>query len=73
MYKNTLNINTQKSIHIICVYKVHSWSIFIKNFQTKIQKFYKHCPIIIMGKFNVDILKDNNQTKKEERIIIFHE
>ncbi len=49
------------------MYRVHSCSIFIftHNFQTIIRHFPKHCPIIIMGKFNVDILKDNNQTKKK--------
>ncbi len=32
-------------------------------------KFHKHCPIIIMGDFNVDILKDNNQPKNKRTII----
>jgi hypothetical protein len=31
----------------------------------------KHCPIIIMGDFNVEIIKDNNQPKKTIAII-FH-
>jgi endonuclease/exonuclease/phosphatase family metal-dependent hydrolase len=58
----TFNINTQKTIHIICVHKIHSCSIstFLNNLQTIIQQSPKHCPIIIMGDFNVDILKDNN-------------
>ncbi len=46
-----------KSIHIVCVYKTHSCSIstFLHNLHTIIQQFPKHCPIIIMGDFNVDI------------------
>ncbi len=69
----TFNINTQKLIHIVCVYKGHSCSIstFLNNLQIIIQRSPKHCPIIIMGNFNVEILKDNNQPKKT-RIIIFH-
>jgi hypothetical protein len=27
----------------------------------------EHCPIIIMGEFNVDILKNNNQAKKKKK------
>jgi endonuclease/exonuclease/phosphatase family metal-dependent hydrolase len=63
----TFNINTRKTIHIICVYRIHSClvSTFLKKFQTIIQHCPKHCPIIIMGDFNVDILKDNNQTKNK--------
>ncbi len=43
------NINTRITIHIICVYKVHSCWIFtfLNNFQTMIQQYLKHCPIII--------------------------
>jgi exonuclease III len=69
------DINTWKVIHIVCVYKSHSCSIFtfLNNFQTIIQQYPKHCPIIIMGDFNVDVLKDNNQAqKKKTRAIIFH-
>jgi len=68
----TFNINTQKVIHIVCVYRSHSCSIstFLNN-QIIIQRSPKHCPIIIMGNFYVEILKDNNQPKKT-RIIIFH-
>ncbi len=53
----TFNINTQKTTYIVCVYKVHSSSIstFLNNLQTIIQKSPEHCPIIIMGDFNVDI------------------
>jgi endonuclease/exonuclease/phosphatase family metal-dependent hydrolase len=56
------------------VYKVHSCSIstFLNNLQTIIQQFPEHCPIIIMGDFNVDILKDNNQPRKKTKTIIFH-
>jgi hypothetical protein len=35
------------------------------NLKTIIQQSPKHYPIIIMGDFNVDILKDNNQPKKK--------
>jgi hypothetical protein len=60
-------------IYIYIVYRVHSCSIstFLNNLQTIIQKFLEHCPIIIMGNFNVDILKNNNQPRKK-RTIIFH-
>jgi hypothetical protein len=70
----TFNINTWKAIPIVCVYRVRSCSIFmfLNNFQTIMQQSPKHCPIIIMGEFNVDILKDNNQAKKIKIIIIFH-
>jgi len=56
------------------VYKVHSSSIstYLNNLQTIIREFPEHCPIIIMGDFNVDIIKNNNQQKKT-RTIIFHE
>jgi len=52
-------------IYIVCVYKVHSCSIFtlLNNLQNIIQQPLEHCLIIIMGDFNVDILKDNNQPK----------
>ncbi len=48
------------------MYKVHLClvSTFLNNFQTIIQHSPEHCPIIKMGNFNVDILKDNNQEKK---------
>jgi hypothetical protein len=47
------NINTQKVIHIVCVYKVHSCSIFIflNNLQTIIQHSFEHYLIIIMKYF----------------------
>jgi endonuclease/exonuclease/phosphatase family metal-dependent hydrolase len=68
------NINARKTIHIICVYKIHSCSIstFLNNLQTIIQQYPEHCPIIIVGDFNVDVLKKNNQAKKRTRTIIFH-
>jgi len=67
----TFNTNTQKTIYIICLYKAHSCSkfTFLNNLQTIIQQFLKHYPIIIMGDFNVDILKDNNQPKKKNYYI----
>jgi hypothetical protein len=42
-----------KKMHIECVYRVHSCSIFtfLNNFQTIIQQSFEHCPIIIMGDF----------------------
>ncbi len=51
------------------MYKIHSCSIFtfLNNLQTIIQQYPKHCPIIIMGNFNVEILKDNNQAKKKKK------
>jgi hypothetical protein len=57
--------NTRSAMYIVCVYKVHSCSIstLLNNIQTIIQQFLEHCPIIIMGYFNVDILKNNNQPK----------
>ncbi len=59
------NINTRKSIYCVCVYGVHSCSIstFLNNLQTIIQQSLEHCPIIIMGDLNVDILRDNSQPK----------
>ncbi len=67
-YITTFNINTRKTIHIVCVYKTHSCSIstFLNNLQTIIQQYPEHYPIIIMGDFNVNVLKDNNQTKKNK-------
>jgi endonuclease/exonuclease/phosphatase family metal-dependent hydrolase len=55
------------------VYEAHSCSFFtfLNNFQTLIQHSPEHCPIIIMGDFNVDILKDNNQTKKNQELLNF--
>jgi len=56
-YITTFNTNTRKTIYIVCVYKAHSCSIFtfLNNLQTIIQQSSKHCLIIIMGDFNVDI------------------
>ncbi len=51
----------------------HSCSIFtfLNNLQTIIQQSPKHCLIIIMGDFNVDILKDNNQAKNKQELLYF--
>ncbi len=67
----TFNTNTRKIIYVVCVYRVHSCSIFtfLKNIQTIIQQSHKHCPITIMGDFNVDILKDNNQPKNKQELL----
>jgi len=61
-YITTFNIDTHKKIHIVCAYKIHSCSIskFLINFQIIIQHSSKYWPIIIMGNFNVNILKNNN-------------
>jgi hypothetical protein len=55
------------------MYRAHSCSIFtfLNNLQTIIQHSPEHCLIIIMGDFDADILKDNNQAKKT-KAIIFH-
>jgi exonuclease III len=55
------------------VYKVHSCSIFtfLNNLQTIIQQSFEHCPIIIMGDFNVEIIKDNNQPKNKQELLYF--
>jgi exonuclease III len=62
-----------KKIHIVCVYKAHSSSIFtfLNNLQTIIQQSFEHCPIIIMGDFNVGILKNNNQAKKKKQELLY--
>jgi len=65
--------NTRKIIYIVCVCRIHSCSIstFPNNLQTIIQQSPKYCPIIIIGNFNVDILKDNNQPKHKQEILYF--
>ncbi len=69
----TFNINTRKAIYIACVDIAHSHSIstFFNNFQTIIQQFIEHCLIIIMGDFNVDILKNNNQPTNKQELLYF--
>jgi hypothetical protein len=56
----------KKKKHIVCVYGVHSCSLFQNfiNFQNIIQHLPKSCPIIILWGFNVDILKEKNHAKK---------
>lgn len=46
----TFNINAQKVIHTICVYRTHSClvSTFVNNLQALIQNFRSCCPIIIL-------------------------
>ncbi len=63
-----------EKIHIVCVYKIHSCSIsiFLNKLQIIIQHFSEHCPIIIMGDFNVDILKNNNHGKNKKGLFRFH-
>ncbi len=55
------------------MYRAHSCSIstFLNNLQTIIQQSPEHCPIIIMGDFYVDILKDNNQAKTKQELLYF--
>ncbi len=55
------------------MYKAHSCSIstFLNNLQIIIQQFPEHCPIMIMGDFNVGILKDNNQLKNKQELLYF--
>jgi len=63
------NINTWKAIHSVFMYRAHSCSVFtfLNNLQTIIQHFLEHCLIIIMGDFDVDILKTIiKQTKKQK-------
>jgi endonuclease/exonuclease/phosphatase family metal-dependent hydrolase len=62
-----------KKKKIVCVYKVHSCSVstFQNNLQIIIQHSPEHCPIIIVGDFNVHILKDNNQAKKKQELLDF--
>jgi len=57
-----INIDTWKAIHNVFMYRAHSCSIFtfLNNLQTIIQHSPKHCLIIIMRDFDVDILKNNN-------------
>jgi exonuclease III len=56
-------------MYILCVYKTHSRSIFtfLKKIQNIIEHSLKHCPIIILGDFNVDILEDNNHAQKTKK------
>jgi endonuclease/exonuclease/phosphatase family metal-dependent hydrolase len=67
------NINTRKTINIVFVYRVHSCSIsaFLNKLQIIIQHSPEHYPIIIMGDFNVDILKDNNHGKTKQKLLDF--
>ncbi len=69
----TFNTNTWNAIYIVCVYRAHSCSIstLLNNIQTIMQQSCKHCLIIIMGDFNVDILKDNNQPKAKLELLYF--
>ncbi len=55
------------------MYKAHLCSIytFLNNLQTIIEESLEHCLIIIMGDFNVDILKDNNQAKNKQELLYF--
>ncbi len=55
------------------MYRAHSCSIstFLNKLQTVIQQSFEHCPIIIMGDFYVDILKDNNQARNKQELLYF--
>ncbi len=48
----------------MCIQLTHvQLTTFINNLQIIIQESFEHCPIVIIGDFNVDIIKDNNQPK----------
>jgi hypothetical protein len=47
--------------------------MFLNNLQTIIQHSLKHCLIIILGDFNVDILEGNNHTKYKQELLNFME
>ncbi len=53
--------------------RAHSYSIFtfLNKFQITIQHSFKHCPMITMRNFNVDILKDINHEKKKQELLDF--
>jgi hypothetical protein len=53
----TFNITTQKRIHIVCVYKCHSFftSIFFNTLKALIQKSPNDCSLIILQDFNIEI------------------
>jgi len=55
----TFNSDIQKAIHIVCVYKVHSFSIstFFKRIQNIIEQSLEHRLIIILRYFNVEYLR----------------
>jgi len=58
------NDNTQEALYIIAIYKppkmqVSHFNSIIKNI---IQKLLSHCPIIIIGDFNIDFLTETNQS-----------
>ncbi len=65
----TFCIKTWKTIHIVFVHIVHSYSIFIvlKKLQNIIEQSPKLCPIDILWDFNVDILEDNNHAPKKHK------
>ncbi len=48
-------------------------SMFLNNLQTIIQHFLKHCLIIILGDFNVDILESNDHKKYKQELLNFME
>jgi hypothetical protein len=49
----------------MCIELIH---VQISTFVKKLQTIIQHSLIIIMGDFNVDILKDNNHWKKTRNI-----
>jgi hypothetical protein len=61
-------------ISIVCVQdSLCLVSTFLNNLQTIIQHSLKHCLIIILGDFNVDILERNNHTKYRQELLNFME
>jgi hypothetical protein len=69
----TFNTNKWKAIYIlyVCIVHIHVQILHSNNFQTINQQSPKHCPIIIMEDFNVDILKYYNQPKKKKKLLYF--
>jgi exonuclease III len=60
----SFNTNTCRAIHIIAIYKPPSLSltIFLSTLRKLISKSSTICPIVVLGDFNVDVLK--KQTSK---------
>ncbi len=55
----SFNTSIHWTIHIIAVYKPPylSLTIFLSTFQELISKSPTICPIVVLGDFNVDVLK----------------
>ncbi len=55
----SFNTNTRRAVHIIVVYKPPSLSLtfFLSTLQELISKSPTICSIVVLGDFNVDVLK----------------